>query len=170
MTTTTNKHTAIRKTDTGKTIEVTIERGTWDENINLDGWDTGTVKTHLVNRTTIILRDVTGKVLTSGDEISMVTPTAYHKNYKDLIAKGAIARIGDAFVGQATVDIINSAIAESDAATPKTARQIEIETAEAKRKTEQDAWKNSPEGKADAKAMRRHEQLVREMDRPDSDY
>lgn len=166
----TNKHIATRKTQTGNTIEVTIERGTWDENINSDGWDTGLTRTHVINNTSIVLRDKTGKQLAEGDDVSLVTPTAYFKNYKELIAKGAIARVGDAFIGQTTLDLINEALAEADAATAKTPRQIEIETAETEKKAKAEAWKNSPAGKAAAVEQERYERFMREMERPDSDY
>lgn len=167
---TTNKYTATRKSQTGSTIEVTVERGTWDEKIYSDGWDTGSTKTHLVNDTRIVLRDKTGKQIESGDEVRMVTPTAYFKNYKDLIAKGAIARVGDSFIGQATLGLINEALAEANAATSKTSRQIEIETAESTQKAAAEAWKNSPEGKASMKQQEQYERFMREMERPDSDY
>lgn len=166
----TNKTTATRKTQTGSTIEVTVERGTWDEKINSDGWDTGLTKTHVINRTRIVLRDKSGKQLASGDAVSLVTPTAYFNNYKELIAKGAIARVGDAFVGQVTLDLINEAIAEADAATPRTARQIEIETAEAASQAAAEAWANSPAGKAAKEEAERYEAFRREMEREDSDY
>ena len=167
--TTTNKSTATRKTQTGSTVEVTIERGTWDEKISLDGWETGSIETHLVNSTTITLRDKTGKVVASADYVSEINPQFYG-NYDELVAKGAVARVGDAFIGQSTLDLINEAIADADAATPKTTRQIEIETAAAERKAAWEAWKNSPEGKAEAEEWERYEAFKREMERPDSDY
>lgn len=166
----TNKHTATRKTQTGSTIEVTIERGAWDEKIYSDGWDTGSTKTHLFNDTSIVLRDKAGKQIAKGDEVSMVTPTAYFKNYKELIAKGAVARVGDAFIGQTTLDLINDALAEADTATSRTAHQIEIETAEAQKKAKAEAWKNSPAGKAALEEQERYERFMREMERPNSDY
>lgn len=165
-----NKYTANRQTQNGSTIEVTIERGTWDEKINADGWDTGLTKTHVINNTCIVLRDKTGKQIAQGDGVSLVTPTAYFSNYKDLIAKGAIARVGDAFVGQTTLNLINDALAEADAATPRTPRQIEIETKEAERKAKAEAWKNSPAGKAAAEEQEQYEQFMRKMEHPNSDY
>lgn len=165
-----NKYTATRQTPTGSIIEVTIERGTWDEKINADGWDTGLTKTHVVNNTSIVLRDRTGKQLANGDHISLVTPTAYFKNYKELIAKGAIARVGDAFIGQVTLDLINDAIKEADAATPRTSLQIEIETVEAEKKAKAEAWENSPAGRAAAKEQEEYEQFMRKMEAPNSDY
>jgi hypothetical protein len=165
----TNKHTATRKTQTGSTIEVTIERGTWDEKIYSDGWDTGSTKTHLVNSTRIVLRDKAGKQIANGDAVSTITPKLYG-NHKELTAKGAVARVGDAFIGQGTLDLVNEAIAEADAATSRTSRQVEIETAEAKKKAKVEAWKNSPEGKAAAEEQESYERFTREMERPDSDY
>lgn len=165
----TNKHTATRKTQTGGLIEVTVERGTWDEKIYSDGWDIGSTKTHLVNSTRIVLRDKAGKVIAQGDEASTINPQLYG-NHKELMAKGAVARVGDAFIGQSTLDLINEALAEADAKASRTSRQTEIETAEAKKKAKAEAWRNSPEGRAAAKQEADYERFVREMERPDSDY
>lgn len=165
-----NKYTATRQTPTGSVIEVTVERGTWVEKINADGWDTGLTKTHVINNTSIVLRDKTGKQLAEGDDVSLVTPTAHFKNYKELIAKGAIARVGDAFVGQVTLNLINDALAEADAATPRTPCQIEIETKEAEQKAAAEAWKNSPAGIASAKEQEEYERFMRKMEAPNSDY
>jgi uncharacterized Zn ribbon protein len=162
MTITINKHTAIRKTNSGKTIEVTVERGTWNEEISLDGMATGTIKTHIIDSTNIILRDQSGKALTTGDSIDMVTPLLYH-NHAELISKGAVARIGDAYITREIVDLANDAIAECIAAAPKTAEQVAIDTANAQAEIERDAWYDSAE-QVNAR------KLEREMERPDSDY
>ena len=159
---TTNKHTATRTTKTGKSIEVTIERGTWTEEVHLDGSPTGTYKTHAIDRTDIVLRDQSGKRLMSGSKIEMVTPMFY-KNYKELIAKGAVARIGDAYITQEIVDLVNDAAAEAEAAAPKTAEQVEIENAKAAAQKAHDDWHNSPEEIA-------YRKFTREMERADSDY
>lgn len=164
----TNEYTAIRKAKSG-TIEVTIERGTWDEEISLDGWKTGSIKTHVVNEQRIVLRDKNGKALASGNGISEMNRVLY-RNYDELVAKGAIARVGDAFIGQDTLDLINEAIAEAEENAPKTDRQIEIETAEAEQKARAEAWANSPEGKAAKEEWERYEAFKREMERPDSDW
>lgn len=161
---TTNKHTATRTTKSGNTIEVTVERGTWDEKVSLDGWETGTVKTHLVNRTTIAIKGG-NKVLVTGRELS----TKFSPG-SDYAKKGCVARLSNVGLGQAAYDLILSAIAEAEAAVPKTARQIEIETAEAKRNADYAAWEKSPEGIEDRNAWERHENLMYEMNRADSDY
>jgi hypothetical protein len=165
----TNKHTATRKAQTGSIVEVTVERGTWEEKLTSDGWDTGSTKTHLIDETRIVLRDKSGKEVMRGDKVSAINPKLYN-NYKELTAKGAVARVGDAFIGQATLDLINEALTEADAATPRTALQIEIETDKANRKAAAEAWKNSPEGKAAQEEQGRYEAFKREMERPDSDY
>lgn len=165
----TNKHTATRQTPTGSLVEVTVERGTWDEKITSDGWDTGSTKTHLVNDTRIVLRDKAGKEVMRGSEASAIDPKLYG-NHKELAAKGAVARVGDAFIGQATLDLINDALAEADAAAPKTTCQIEIETAEKERKAATEAWRNSSEGQKAAKEQADYEQFVRKMEDPNSDY
>lgn len=166
-----NKHTAIRKTPMGSTVAVTIERGTWDETISADGWDTGIVKTHIVNRTTITLRDVAGKTLASSDRVTPMSAAKVlsPKSYPDAVKAGCVGMVGAAYIKHAVLDLITDAQTEADAASPKTARQIEIETAEANRKAAHEAWLASPEGKADTAAWERHERLMRQMDRADSD-
>lgn len=165
----TNKYTVTRKTKLGNIIEVTVERGTWDEKIYSDGWDTGITKTHIVDSKRIVLRDKFGKALVSGDGVSEISPTFY-RNYDELVSKGAVARVGDAFIGQDTLDLINEALAEADGKALKTDRQIEIETAKAEQKAKAEAWANSPEGKAEKAEWERYEKFRREMERPDSDW
>lgn len=171
MTTNTNKHIATRKLSSGLTIRVTVERGTWTEQKNWDGYEMGT-ETHVVNRTEIALLDGSGKVLTTDSEIRPLEAgrIAYAKQYKQAVESGCVGMLGKAFVKQDTADIIAQAIAEADAAAPKTAEQIAIETDETERQAKAEAWRNSPEGKADAEAMRSHNRLMRKMDRADSDY
>lgn len=165
----TNKHTVTRKTKSGNTIEVTVERGTWDEEVSLDGMKTGSIKTHVVDNKHIVLRDKNGKMLTRGSSISKIDPMFYG-NYDELVSKGVVARVGDAYLGQEVLDLINSALAKASENAPKTERQIEIETAKADRKAKAEAWANSPEGIAEREEWERYEEFKREMERPDSDY
>lgn len=163
----TNKHTATRKTATGQIIDVTVERGTWDESVTADGMDIGLIKTHIVNTTTITLRDAAGKVLASASEISPLS-RAYNQ-YAEAVKAGCVGMIGRAYIKQTTHDLIVDAMSEADAAAPQTARQIEIETAAANRTAAHEAWLASPEGKASTEAWGRHDRLMRQMDRADSD-
>lgn len=167
----TNKHTATRKTPSGATVAVTVERGTWDEQVSSDGWDTGIVKTHLVNKTSIVLIDATGKTLTSSDRVTPMSAAKIlsPRSYQDAVKAGAAGMVGSAYISRAVLDLITDAQAEAEAAAPKTAKQIEIETAEANRQAAHEAWLASPEGKADTAAWQRHERLMRQMDRADSD-
>lgn len=164
---TTNKHTAHRTSSTGKQIIVTVERGTWTETIHWDGYDMGE-KTHVIDRTEITLSDETGKVLASDSAIRPLRTT--HKQYAEAVKRGCVGMIGsNLFLTAEAHRLIVEALAEADAAAPKTAEQIEIETAAAAKAAKAEAWRNSPQGKAEAAAMYRHEQLMREMDRPNSD-
>jgi hypothetical protein len=165
----TNKYMATRKTKSGNTIEVTVERGTWNEKVTSDGWDTGITKTHIVDSKRIVFRNKAGKALASGDNVSEINPMFY-SNYDEMIAKGAVARVGDAFIGQDTLDLINDALAEADEGAPKTGQQVDIETAQVEQRAKAEVWANSPRGKAEAEDRERYEQFKREMERPDSDY
>lgn len=167
----TTTHTATRKTATGSIVEVTIERGTWDENVTADGMDIGLIKTHIVNTVTITLRDATGKFLASSDRVIPMSAAKVlsPKSYPDAVKAGCVGMVGAAYIKPATRDLIVSAIDEAEGAAPKTAKQIEIETAEANRKAAHEAWLASPAGKADTEAWERHERIMRQMDRADSD-
>lgn len=169
---TTNKHTATRKTKSGGLVEVTIERGTWDEDTYSDGWPTGT-KTHLVNKKEITLFDKDGKKITSGKYVSLMSadsPQARFKNYQEMIDKGAVASVGNAYIAQDTLDLINEAIAEADANTPRTDKQAEIEDAKAAQEARAEDWRNSAEGKAAKAEWNEYESFKREMEREDSDW
>lgn len=159
----TNKHTAIRKLDNGMTIEVTIERGTWAEQIYLDGQATGSIKVHTVNQTTIALRDASGKQLASGSELSALPKS--HPHLTAAKKAGCIAWVPgtNLFARPAVADAIKSALDEANAAAPKTAKQIEIEAANAKARAQYDAWHSSPEQVAARK-------FAHDFGRADSDY
>ena len=163
----TNKHTAKRELKGGNTAEVTIERGTWDEKVSLDGWETGTIKTHLIDRTEIVIKNKAGRVIVSGSELITDFDPRLDKTY---IENNCSARIGRAGLTEIAYKLIMSAIDEADAAVKKTAKQIDIESGIAKQKAENDAWENSPAGIAERDVWERHEKLMREMDRDDSDY
>lgn len=160
-----NKHTATRKTSNGKTIEVKIERGTWTEEVHLDGSPTGTYKTHTIDSTVINLLDENGKVLVSGSEIKPMSygKIHYSKDYPKAVGLGCVGMLGRAYIKQDTMDLILSALAEAEAAAPKTAEQIDIENAKAAAQKSYDEWQNSAEQKAARK-------FAREMEREDSDY
>lgn len=169
MTNKINKSTATKTTKSGNLITVTIEQGTWSETVSLDGHEVG-AKTHLVDRMEIKVTDPNGKVLIEGDHISMITPEAYFSSYDEFVAKGLVARIGDSYISQVSLDLINTVIDEAKSNCEKTEEQVKIETAIAEKNAKVVAWENSPEGKAEIEAMRRQEELMREMDREDSDY
>jgi hypothetical protein len=161
----TNKYTATRKMANGKKIEVTVENGTWTEEIRLDGQATGTYNTHIVSTKEIVLRDENGKVIVSSSEIKPMSYAKIHysRQYPEAVEAGCVGMIDRAFIKQDTYDMVMSAIAEAEAAAPKTGRQIEIEAAKAKAQSDHDAWYNSPEEVA-------YRKFTREMEREDSDY
>lgn len=162
---TTNKHTATRTTSNGKKIEVKIERGTWTEEVHLDGSPTGTYKTHTIDRTVINLLDENGKVLVSESEVKPMSygKIHYSKDYSKAVGLGCVGMLGRAYIKQDTMDLILSALAEAEAAAPKTAEQVEIENTKAAAQKAHDNWYNSPEEVA-------YRKFTREMERADSDY
>ena len=154
----------ITKTKTidisGKTIKVTLERGTWDEQIYLDGMLCGT-KTHAVDHTEIALYDG-DKRLAYGNAINGLP--ARHPKLAEAKKVGCVGLVGrDWFVKSETADLINSALTELERENPKTAAQVAIEKAKADAQAQADAWLDSDE----------HHQMVefeRKMNAPDSDY
>jgi hypothetical protein len=115
----------------GKTVKVTLERGTWEEEIRLDGTLCGT-KTHLVDRTEIALYQ-DGKMLTHGAQINPMPKQ--HKYLAQAIKSGSVGIIGgDWFVKADTAAQIEAAIAELEAENPKTEEMIAMEAESAERK------------------------------------
>lgn len=171
MTTNTNKHIATRKLATGKTVQVTVEQGTWIEKKYWDGYDNGT-ETHVVNRTEIALLDEKGKILTTDTEIRPLSSgkIVYASQYKQAVETGCVGMIGRAWIKQDTADAVAEALAEALAFAPKTAEQSAIETAETNHRIAQQTWRNSPEGKKSASEQMAYDKFVREMNRADSDY
>src|SRR3990167_5930192 len=110
--------TASRMISTnGKMIKVTLERGTWDEEIRLDGMLCGT-RTHKVDRTEIALYDGSKK-LAYGDALEPL-PTR-HSKLDQAIKAGCVGIVGNAwFVQSATAETIRTALAELEAELPKT--------------------------------------------------
>lgn len=143
-----------------KTVKVTIERGTWDETIGLDGMDCG-IKTHSIDRTEIALYDGSKK-LSSGNTLSALPKQ--HSKLADAVKAGCVGIVGNSwFVKPETADAIRSALAELEAENPKTAEQIAIETRKAEAQARADAWLDSAE-------YREMVEMERKMDDPNSDY
>src|SRR3972149_1252306 len=153
--------TASRMISTnGKTIKVSLERGTWDEEIRLDGMPSG-AKTHPIDRTEIVIYDASGKAVASGSGLSGLSK-AYNQ-YNEAIKRGCIGMVGKCYLMPDTYNLIASALAELEAENPKTAEQIAIVSGKALATAEYDAWYNSDEQRAARK-------FEREMNDPNSDY
>ena len=153
------KNTKSITTDSGITITVTINRYERAEELKFDTICAGT-KVSFVDNTEIIITTADGKTI-AGDEVETLIPMFDKK----AIASGAVAKVGNAYIGQDIYDLITDLIAQVEAITPKTAAQA---AEEQKIKTIED-WKNSPEGQLDAVMIERHERLMRMMDNPNSD-
>ena len=145
-------------TKKGKQIVVELVRKVQDKTAYMDG-NRSTIGREIVEYTNITLRDANGKYITSGKTIEPM----YGNNKAAMIAQGAVARIGQAAVTQEIVDLINAAFAELEMKNPKTAEYIAIKNAEAKAKSDYEAWVNSNEQIAARK-------FKREMNSANSDY
>lgn len=116
----------------GKTIKVTLERGTWEEEINLDGFVCGS-KTHLVDRLEITLLDGNKRV-DSGSKIDEMKNYTRHPNYNAAIKAGCVGLIGNKwFVKAETVEIINEMIKNVEKDNPITGEMIAIKNEEMKK-------------------------------------
>lgn len=144
----------------GKTIKVTLERGTWEEEIRLDGMLCGT-ETHAVDRTEIALYDGSKK-LAYGSSLDAL-PTQ-HSKLNQAIEAGCVGIVGNEwFVKSKTAETIRTALAALEAENPKTIEQIAIENQETEAKAKAYAWLDSDE----------YHQMVefdRKMNDPNSDY
>jgi hypothetical protein len=106
----------ITTTKNGKDIEITITRtiDVRDKTVNADGHIINLGK-ETVDRVYIALK-VNGKFVTRDyGAPSPITKAAYPKTYKELISKGAYARLGDGYIGEDIYNLIMAAIAELDA-------------------------------------------------------
>lgn len=154
------KTDTITKTIDGKTLVVTLTRGLWDDEVNLDGHLCGVV-TRRVNRTEISLFDG-NKKLASGTSLEPLPQT--HRLLADAVKAGCVGIVGrEWFVRPNTAEAIRSALAELETMNPKSAKQIKIEEEKATAAADMDAWLNSDE----------HQRMVKfaaDMDNPDSDF
>lgn len=144
------------ETKSGKTVTVEFERRVQDKIANLDGQKFVTGR-EIVERTKITLRDG-AKIIAQGNEVGMLHPGV--PTNAAMIAKGAVARLGDAYLPQAVVDQINAVLAELDAENPKSDEQLQIEAAKAA---------NVVRYEADEPWRRQREEFARKMEREDSD-
>jgi len=145
-------------TKTGKRIIVELVCEVQDRTAYMDG-NRSPIGREIVEYTNIALYDANGKYITSGKTIEPM----YGNNKAAMLAQGAVARIGRAAVTQEIVDLVIAAFAELENKNPKTAEYIAIKNAEAKAKSDYEAWENSNEQIAACK-------FEREMNRADSDY
>lgn len=146
-------------TTSGKIIKVELVRKVQDKVSYADGYNI-VVGREIVEYTNITFCDASGKTLASGKEVSKLYPQIRGSRDAEMMAKGAVAKVGDAYVTQGNLDLIKAALAELDAENPKSAEQLAIEAAKAEAYAR---WE------AELPAMRESEEFERRMDRADSD-
>lgn len=144
-------------TQSGKTIKVELVRNVQDKVAYADGYNLVTGR-EVVERTSITLLDG-NKVIAKGSEIGSLYPSI-SKTDRQMQEKGAVGRIGDAYLPANIIDQIKSALAELDAQNPKSAEQAEIESAKAAAEAQYDA---------DLPDMMAAQEFDRRMDDPNSD-
>ena len=145
-------------TQTGSTITVEMGRKVQDKVNYSDGYNVVTGR-EVIDSTVITLRDVNGKLVSSGNSVRILNAKIDAKG----IAGGAVGKIGSAYLSQKTSDLISGLIAAVEAETHKSSEQIEIEAARYAAGKEQEAWYNSPEQVS-------YRKFQAEMERADSDY
>lgn len=142
-------------TKSGKTIKVELVRNVQDKVAYADGHNI-VIGREIYERTSITLYDQAGKRIAHGSEMTTLHPKLDAK----MIEKGAVARVGDAYLPQENVDLIKAALAELDIENPKSDEQLAIEQAKVNAHAR---WE------ADLPAMMAAEAFEREMNRADSD-
>lgn len=143
-------------TKSGKTIKVELVREVQDKIAYADG-DNIKIGREIVEYTNITFFDQAGKVVAKGREMTMLHPKIDAK----MIEKGAVARVGDAFLPQENADLIIAALAELDAENPKSDEQLAMEQRKAAAHAR---WE------AEAPQRREMEEFERKMNDPHSDY
>lgn len=143
----------------GKTVKVMLERGTWIEDIHLDGMLCGT-KMHTIDRTEIALYDGSER-LAYGSTLKPLPER--HPKLAEAKRAGCVGIVGhEWFVKSETADTIRIALAELEAENPKTPEQVELERDKATAKAQAEAWLDSDE-------YRQMREFERKMDSPNSD-
>ena len=162
--------TATRTAETANyTVVVKLTREVVEKNSFSDGWNVS------LGKETKEYYEVKMTLKANGKGVSMMGKPG---NFAFLqvvegskgIPAGAYARLSDAYMSKATYDLVMGLIAELDAEVAKSDEFVAIETDAAERKAKLEAWRNSPEGKAELAAADRHNRLMREMNKANSDY
>lgn len=146
-------------TKSGKSIKVEFVRKVQDKVSYADGYNI-VIGREIVEYTNITFTDNAGKVLAKGNGISKLYPQLRGSRDGEMMAKGAVAKVGDAYVTQENLDLINATLAELDAENPKSDEQLAIEKAKAEAHAR---WE------ADLPAMMESEAFERRMADPNSD-
>lgn len=125
------------------TIKVTLTRTVNTETAYLDGYDLPVGRKVYERVEVVITSKRSGaSVRTSGEPNDMPFLYAYtgkSKTERDLMAKGAGARCGDANISREIYDLVISLIAVAAAETPKTDEQVALEQDATERKARGDA-------------------------------
>lgn len=145
-------------TPSGKSIKVELVRSVQDKVSYADGYNIVTGR-EIVEFINIWFYDAAGKLLAHGRTMTMLSPK--RPDHKDLIAKGAVARVGNAYLTRENADLVTTLLAELEADNPKSDEQLEIER---KKAAAHARWE------ADLPAMREAEEFDRKMNDPNSDY
>lgn len=120
------------------TIKITLTRNVTDKVAYADGYDIVTGREIYERYEVVITSKANGQsIRTSGmpGGFAFFTPITSSKG----LPAGAVARVGDAFVGQNTYNAAMTLIAELDAQLPKSDEQKALEAAEAERKAKGEA-------------------------------
>lgn len=149
----TNKTITIKP---GTTLKIEFVRKVQDKVSYADGYNIVTGR-EVVEYTNFTFFNESGKSIARGRDMTMLHP----KFDAAMTAKGAAARIGDAYIRQEIADKINAAVAELEAENPKSEEQLAIEKAQAEAHAR---WE------AELPAMMEAEAFERKMNRADSDY
>lgn len=128
---------ATRTAETASAIiKVSLSRGVYDETLYADGYNLPAGRKVRDSYTVVLTSKANGHSTSvfgqPGDFAFLTKPVGK-------VPEGAVARLGDAYIGQVTYDVVARLIAELDAELPKSAEHVALELAaaeaEAKRKT-----------------------------------
>ena len=148
--------TATRTTKSGIQISASVERTITATAPWMDGWS-GEIRKSTSERRRIILRK-DGKVIAEASAM-----IALPSQYAHMAAQGVVGMVGRTYISAEAAALIAEAVAEAEAAAPKSAEYLALEAAETKAEAAdaRPATQNREDARLNA--------LMRDMDRQDSD-
>lgn len=149
---------ATRTTKGGNIIQVEVVRTVRNKVLWADGWNMPAGREPVEYTTITLLKG--NRQIASGHQVGRLHP----KNDAAMMAKGAVARIGAAYLPAETVNLIDEALAEAEAAEPGSEEFWALKAIKERAEAE-----NRQRWEEEAPLRREMEEFERRMNDPNSD-